>query len=120
VTPAEANKERREAAMQRHSRVDALAPDRLANFIHRLAEIVPGDVDRVLAEFDANFPAPRAEQQLHPVTFYAADPENRDLPDGGGLLAYCRLDPDWHEHVHDGLSLTELQRVVAEHSRTGS
>jgi hypothetical protein len=116
VTPAEACQERRIASIRRSHRIDALDAGQLANFIHRLAAIMPGDVDRVLAEFDANAPRPRAEPQLHPVTFYAADPEDHDLPDGGGLLAYCRLCPNWHSHIHDGESLADLERRVREHS----
>jgi hypothetical protein len=116
VTPAEANQERRETAIRRAHRIDALEAGQLANFIHRLAAIEPAVVDRVLGEFDANAPKPRAEPKLHPVAFYAADPENRDLPDGGGLLAYCRLCLDWHEHSGDGSTLADLEHVVRVHS----
>jgi len=117
MIPAEANQERHEAQVRRHSRIDALEADRLVNFIHRLAERNPGEVDQVLAEFDANFPRPRAKQQLHPVTIYSADPENRDLPDGGGLLAYCRLCTDWHEYISDGADMDDLENVRSRHSR---
>jgi len=117
MTPAEANQERRKAAIGRGHRLDALDADQLLNFIHRLAALVPIMVDRVLDEFDANAPKPRAYPRLHPVTIYSADPENRELPDGGGLLAYCRLCTDWHEHISDGVDVDDLENVRTRHSR---
>ena len=111
MTPAEEIQARRDAQIRRSRRIDALATDQLANFIHRLAVIVPGDVDRVLAEFDANAPRPRTEKLLHPVTFY-----NSEMVSGLGLIAYCALDVNWHESIEDGLGLAELERVVREHS----
>jgi len=116
MTPAEANHTRREAALGRARRIDALDPGQLANFIHRMAAIVPADVDRVLDEFDANAPKPRAEKQLHPVTIYSADPESPELPDGGGFIMYCRLCPDYHQHIHDGQGLPDLNQLAARHS----
>ena len=114
MTPAEEIRARREAQVKRSRRIDALDADQLANFIHRLAAIVPGDIDRVLAEFDANAPRPRTEKLLHPVIFYGSDRHRNET--GGGLLAYCNLCVSWHEHVDDGAGLAEFQRLVSVHS----
>lgn len=108
MTPAEANQERRDAAIRRGRAIDALEPGQLANFIHRLAAIVPGDVDRVLAEFAANTPKPRAEKLLHPVTFGVCLPAQ-------GISVACPLD-DWHVHLDGSHSLPELERLIREHS----
>jgi hypothetical protein len=109
VTPAEACQERRIASIRRSHRIDALDAGQLANFIHRLAAIVPGDIDRVLAEFDANAPRPRAEPQLHPVLYYGAE-------DGDGIRAYCDLCRLWHADLEDGRSLAQLEHVARRHS----
>ena len=111
MTPAEADQERRTAAIRRAHRIDALETGQLVNFIHRLAAIVPGDVDRVLAEFDASAPKPRSEPKLHPVSFYST---GEDVV--SGLTAYCAVDVLWHEHIDDGASLEYLQTVVRRHS----
>ena len=111
MTPAEASQARRAAAIERGHRIDALDAGQLANFLHRIAAIEPSVVDRVLAEFDANAPKPRAERLLHPVTFYGgAEIE------GSGLMAYCSLDVLWHEQIDDGNGLADLERVVRKHS----
>lgn len=115
MTPAEATQKRRDAAIRRAHRIDALDPGQLANFIHRLAAIEPAQVDRVLAEFDANAPKARAEKLLHPVTFYGNCGDDMALG-LGGLVAYCALDVNWHAHLEDGHGLPELQRLVREHS----
>ena len=114
MTPAEEIQARREAQIKRSRRIDALEIGQLVDFVHRLAAIVPGDVDRVLAEFDANAPRPRAEKQLHPVTFYGSDIHRNET--GGGLLAYCNVHTSWHEHIDDGASLAQLERLVRVHS----
>lgn len=111
MTPAEANQERRDAAIKRGRRIDALDAGQLANFIHRLAAIEPAAIDRVLAEFDANAPRPRAEKVLHPVTFYGSGDDVVT-----GMVAYCALDVLWHEHLDDGQGLADLERVVRKHS----
>ena len=117
MTPAEANQARRGEAIRRSHRIDALAAGQLLNFIHRMAAIVPADVDRVLAEFDANAPKPRTERKLHPVTFYG----NCDMSGGlSGLVAYCTLDPGWLAMLEDGQDLAELERLVRDHSRVES
>ena len=115
MTPAEEIQARRDAQIKRSRRIDALDASQLANFIHRLAAIVPGDVDRVLAEFDANAPRPRAEPKLHPVVFYGSDIHGGDT--GGGLSAYCDLHaPSWHRHIEDGHDLADLESLVRQHS----
>lgn len=114
MIPGEEAQARRDAAIRRGRRIDALDPGQLANFIHRLAAIVPGDVDRVLGEFDANVPRPRTEQLLHPVSFYGAG------ANAAGIAAYCSLDPLWHTLIEDGHGLPDLERLVREHSGIGS
>jgi hypothetical protein len=113
VTPAEANQERRAATLLRARRIDAVDPGQLANFIHRLAAIVPGDVDRVLAEFDANAPRPRATPMLHPVRLYS-----EHLRDG--IMLYCDVCPEWRTYLEDGHSHDDFAQRIREHSGTGS
>ena len=115
MTPAEETQARRAAAIKRGHRIDALEPGQLANFIHRLAAIEPSVVDRVLAEFEANAAKPRTEKLLHPVTFYSSTDDVVS-----GLMAYCSMDPLWHEHIEDGQGLADLERVVRRHSGLGS
>jgi hypothetical protein len=110
VTPAEANLERREAAIRRGHRIDALDHGQLANFLHRLAAIVPGDVDRVLGEFDANAPKPRTTPMLHPVRLYTVDVPVM------GIMAYCDVCRDWHSYFEDGHSLDDFNDRAREHS----
>ena len=110
MTPEEASQERRDAAIKRGRRIDALEAGQLANFIHRIAAIDPLGVDRVLAEFDANAPKPRTEPKLHPVTFYGSELPVR------GVTAYCDIDKLWHVHLEDGHSLADFERLVREHS----
>ena len=114
MTPAEASQERRQATIRRSRRIDTLEAGQLANFIHRLAAICPNSVDRVLAEFDANMPRPRTGTMLHPVSFYGNCSD--DFDQFGGLVAYCSLDPLWHQTIEDGEGLPELQRIVRKHS----
>ena len=114
MTDAEERQARREAQIERARRINMLDYRQLVNFIHRLAAIVPADVDRVLAEFDANAPKPRPEKQLHPVIFYGSDIHRNET--GGGLLAYCNVCASWHEHVDDGAGLAEFERLVRVHS----
>ena len=115
MTPAEANQERRDAAILRGRRIDAIDPGQLLNVIHRLAAIAPADVDRVLAEFDANAPKPRTEKPLHPVGVYVADDVTERLTDHA-LVLECGICPDWHEHLDDGQPVAELCRLATEHS----
>ena len=112
MTPAEADRERREAAIRRAHRIDALEAGQLINFIHRLAAIVPGDIDRVLGEFDANAPKPRAEPRLHPVRVYGG----LDRNSGIGVWLYCDIDLDWRTYLDDGHSLDDLNDRAREHS----
>ena len=115
MTPDEANQERRDAAIRRGRRIDALDSGQLANFIHRVAAVSPAVVDRVLTEFDANAPKPRTEKMLHPVTFYGNCGD--DVTQGfGGIVAYCELDVLWHTTIEDGHGLPDLERLVREHS----
>ena len=114
MTPDQANQERRDAAIKRGRRIDALDAGQLANFLHRVAAIEPAVVDRVLAEFDANAPKPRSEPKLHPVTFYGIDEYGSHSR--GGLVAYCELDKLWHTTIIDGVGLPDLEQLVRAHS----
>ena len=113
MTPDQANQERREASIRRAHRIDALEAGQLVNFIHRLAAIVPGDVDRVLGEFDANAPKPRTTPKLHPVRLYGGDISR---PQGSGVWLYCDIDLGWHTYLEDGHTLEDLEARVREHS----
>ena len=112
MTPDQANQERREASIRRAHRIDALAPGQLVNFIHRLAAIVPGYVDRVLDEFDANAPKPRTEKRLHPVRVYGGLDRHAEM----GIWLYCDIDVDWRSYLEDGHTLDDLEARAREHS----
>lgn len=111
MTPAEADQARRDAAIRRGRRIETLQAGQQANFIHRLAAIVPGDVDRVLGEFEAAPPKPRTEPKLHPVTFGGAR-------EPGCIIAVCPLPActQWHWRIEPGHDLADLERLVREHS----
>jgi hypothetical protein len=109
VTPAETSQERRDAAIKRSRRIDALNGWQDKGALHRIAAFDPGCVDRALREIEAN------TRPLHPVRIYAADPVTGELT-GRGLVAHCDLESDWHVHIEDGHLITELQRLAAEHS----
>lgn len=103
MIPDETNQERRDAAIKRSRRIDALAPEWHKSALHRIAAFDPSCVDRALGEIEAN------TRPSHPLRFYADDLDGRC-----GLVAIC-APCDWTTRLDDGHSLADLERLVAEH-----
>lgn len=104
MTAAKAGQERRDAAIKRSRRIDALAGWQDKGALHRIAAFDPECVDRALREIEASTP------RLHPVRFYADDLDGRC-----GLVAFCGP-CDWTTRLDDGHTLADLERLAAEHS----